>query len=173
MTPELASTTVSSLLEALGIDAASYEEFVAWCLAEELVAVLAERVASDPDHHAEPLWDRPDGLKRFRRTLTQQTGRSWSHDDEARLFDRIRMASIQHDRKPIRADDLLRLLWSTPHECAKCGGRPPDIKLHVDHVFPASRGGSSKYDNLQFLCATCNLAKSNKLEREALWLSSV
>jgi 5-methylcytosine-specific restriction endonuclease McrA len=67
----------------------------------------------------------------------------------------------------------LRLLWNTPHVCAKCGRRPPQIKLHVDHVFPASRGGSSKYDNLQFLCADCNLTKSTKLEQEALWLSSV
>jgi HNH endonuclease len=173
MAPKLANTLVSSLLEALGVDAPSYEDFVAWCLAEELVAVLAEHVANNSDHKAEPLWNRPDGLKRFRRILAQQTGRTWNEDDEQRLFDRVRMASMRHDRKPIRADDLLRLLWNTPHECAKCGRRPPEVKLHVDHIFPASRGGSSKYDNLQFLCADCNLAKSNKLEREALWLSCV
>jgi 5-methylcytosine-specific restriction endonuclease McrA len=43
----------------------------------------------------------------------------------------------------------------------------------VDHVFPASRGGGSKFENLQFLCADCNLRKSNKLEQEDLWLNSV
>jgi catechol 2,3-dioxygenase-like lactoylglutathione lyase family enzyme len=93
--------------------------------------------------------------------------------DEERLFERVHMASVDHHRKPIRAEDLLRLLWNTPHVCMRCGRRPPEIKLHVDHAFPASRAGSSKYANLQFLCADCNLTKSKKLEQEALWLRSV
>jgi 5-methylcytosine-specific restriction endonuclease McrA len=164
---------VAALLDALGVDSDSYNGFVAWCLAEELVAVLTDLVVHDPAHESGPLWNRPDGRKHFRRILHQQTGRSWRDDDEERLFDRVRMASVQHDRKPIRTDDLLRLLWTTPHVCARCGRRPPEIKLHVDHVFPASRGGSSQYDNLQFLCADCNLTKSNKLEQEDLWLRSV
>lgn len=164
---------ISSLLSALGIDPVSHQRFVAWALAEQLVAVLADAVASDPDHQVKPLWDRPDGGKRFRHIVRSATGRSWSAEDEERLYERVRLALIDHDRKPIRAEDLLRLLWNAPHVCVNCGRRPPDVKLHIDHVFPASRGGSSKYKNLQFLCAECNLRKSNKLEQEDLWLSSV
>jgi 5-methylcytosine-specific restriction endonuclease McrA len=35
--------------------------------------------------------------------------------------------------------------------------------LHVDHIKPWSHGGETIEDNLQTLCATCNLGKSNVL----------
>lgn len=167
------NAAIDGLLDALGIDAASYRRFVAAALAEQLVSVLADVVTDDSDHQDKALWDRPDGRKRFRRLLTETTGRSWSSEDEERLFERVQLALGDHERKPIRTEDLLRLLWNLPHVCVKCGKRPPEVKLHVDHVFPASRGGSSKYENLQFLCAECNLRKSNRIEVEDLWLSSV
>lgn len=168
-----AGSAVEGLLDALGIDAASYQGFVAGALAEQLVSVLAEAVASNPDHRTKALWDRSDGRRRFRHILREITGRTWSVEDEERLFERVHLALTDHDRKPIQAEDLLRLLWNSPHVCARCGKRPPAIKLHIDHIFPASRGGSSKFENLQFLCASCNLHKSNKIEVEDLWLSSV
>ena len=48
--------------------------------------------------------------------------------------------------------------------CVACGKSPATetgVKLHVDHVVPWSRGGDSSIDNLQTLCETCNLGKSN------------
>ncbi len=167
------SAAVSSLLEALGIDADSYQRFVAWALAEELVVVLADTVAADVDHQDKPLWKRPDGQKRFRHIVREVTARRWSREDEERLYERVRRALTHHDRKPIPAEDLLRLLWNAPHICVRCDRKPPEVTLHVDHVLPASRGGSSKVANLQFLCAECNLRKSNKLEQENLWLNFV
>jgi hypothetical protein len=166
-------SAVSGLLDALGIDSASYQRFAAWALAEQLVSVLTEAVIEDSDHRDKPLWNRPDGRKRFRHILLEVTGRSWSLEDEERLFERVQLALEKHDRKPIRLEDLLRLLWNSPHVCVSCGRRPPAVKLHVDHIFPASRGGSSQFHNLQFLCAECNLRKSNKIEVEDLWLNSV
>lgn len=165
--------SVSALLGALGIDPGSYYDFVAWCLAEELVSELARLVDSDEVHQTRPLWQRPDGLKRFRDLVRGHTNREWSQADLGRLYERVHQATEHHERKPIKAGDLLRVLWNQPHECKACGRRPPDVKLHVDHVFPASRGGSSGYDNLQFLCADHNLRKSNKLEEGTLWLDSV
>jgi 5-methylcytosine-specific restriction endonuclease McrA len=168
-----AGSAVDNLLDALGIDAESYQGFVAGTLAEQLVSVLAEAVATNANHKSKALWDRPDGRKRFRGILRETTGRTWSIEDEERLFERVRLSLTDHDRKPIRAEDLLRLLWNSPHTCANCGKFPPGVKLHVDHIFPASRGGSSRFENLQFLCASCNLRKSNKIEVEDLWLNSV
>jgi 5-methylcytosine-specific restriction endonuclease McrA len=164
---------VDGLLDALGIDPESYQDFVAWALAEQLVLTLTDAVRNDPDHQLKPLWDRPDGGKRFRHIARTMTGRSWSNEDEQRLFDRVHLALVEHDRQPIPAEDLLRLLWNTPHVCVRCDRKPPEIKLHVDHIFPVSRGGTSRFPNLQLLCAECNLRKSNKLEQEGLWLSSV
>lgn len=166
-------SAIDGLLDALGIDAASYQRFVAWALAEQLVSALTRAVDHSPDHVERPLWDRPDGRKRFRRILRDTTGRNWSSEDEACLFERVHLALTDHERKPVHAEDLLRLLWNSPHVCAKCGRHPPEVTLHVDHVFPASRGGSSRFENLQFLCAECNLRKSNKLEVVDLWLNSV
>ncbi len=134
---------------------------------------MLRRVNSDTAHQEEPFWSRPDGLKRFRGLLREATGRTWSPEDVEKLYERVQMASTKHERKPISSGDLLRLLWNSRHECAKCGRRPPEVVLHVDHRFPASRGGSSKFENLQLLCAEHNLSKSDKLEEEELWLDSV
>jgi 5-methylcytosine-specific restriction endonuclease McrA len=48
--------------------------------------------------------------------------------------------------------------------CRKCGRSPakdPSIVLHIDHVLPWSRGGETVLENLETLCARCNLGKSN------------
>ena len=45
--------------------------------------------------------------------------------------------------------------------CAECGRRQPPSKLHVDHKTPRAMGGTDHDDNLQTLCASCNLEKGN------------
>lgn len=44
--------------------------------------------------------------------------------------------------------------------CRYCGRRPPDVVLHVDHMVPVARGGTSDEDNLITACRRCNLGKS-------------
>ena len=44
--------------------------------------------------------------------------------------------------------------------CAKCAAHVTERSgVHVDHVVPLARGGSNGRENLQILCAACNLAK--------------
>lgn len=46
-------------------------------------------------------------------------------------------------------------------KCAICG-KPFDMKdMHGDHRKPWSKGGKTEYSNLDMLCTTCNLKKSN------------
>lgn len=46
--------------------------------------------------------------------------------------------------------------------CALCGATKDQTTLHVDHILPRSRRGKNVLENLQVLCAECNLAKSNR-----------
>lgn len=48
--------------------------------------------------------------------------------------------------------------------CNMCGNSPaknPDVILHVDHIKPYSKGGETVIENLQTLCAQCNIGKSD------------
>ena len=53
------------------------------------------------------------------------------------------------------------------HACVVCGAKTP---LHIDHVYPWSRGDDSTPGNLQVLCGPCNSEKGDKTMLE--WLGS-
>jgi 5-methylcytosine-specific restriction endonuclease McrA len=156
---------VALLLAALGLDLASFLSFVEWTLDEHLVAIFS----SFPELGVD-FFSRPDALKAFRTMLQNRTGRRWSQHDLEQLFARVKQAKEQHYRQPIRYEEYLKLLWQVPWQCAECGAVPPEVVLHVDHIVPASRGGSSERENLQFLCAKDNLTKSNRREVTGPWL---
>ena len=71
-------------------------------------------------------------------------------------------------RRTTGRDPSLRLRWHVLQRdrftCCACGATPaltPGVELHVDHIAPWSKGGETVIENLQTLCATCNLGKSN------------
>lgn len=37
------------------------------------------------------------------------------------------------------------------------------IKMTIDHIFPRSKGGSNRLDNLQPMCYDCNVEKGDKV----------
>ena len=64
----------------------------------------------------------------------------------------------------------LRVLEKYECKCMMCGRNPKDhgIVIHVDHIKPRSKFPdlSLTFDNLQLLCADCNLGKSNKYQTD-------
>ncbi len=59
----------------------------------------------------------------------------------------------------------VKLLKEHPY-CTLCGSRPGkerEVELDIDHIVPASKGGTDEESNLQVLCAQCNRAKGNHL----------
>lgn len=46
--------------------------------------------------------------------------------------------------------------------CQYCGGKAPDIVLHIDHIHPVSKGGDNGIINLITSCFECNLGKSDR-----------
>ena len=75
----------------------------------------------------------------------------------------------QHERCPARRTwggrrtqrIRARILARDRCTCQHCGRTLPPAQLHVDHITPRMMGGTNHPDNLQALCATCNLRKGN------------
>jgi 5-methylcytosine-specific restriction endonuclease McrA len=60
--------------------------------------------------------------------------------------------------------DVSGLLSSQQGKCRICGIGL--TRYHIDHIIPVSRGGGNGPDNIQLLCAQCNLRKGYKLPSE-------
>ena len=69
---------------------------------------------------------------------------------------RNRGASGSHTK-----DDIILILTMQNDKCAWCRSRL-NGKYHIDHIQPLSKGGSNFPNNLQILCAKCNLRKGPK-----------
>ena len=60
--------------------------------------------------------------------------------------------------------------------CVYCDDDLSNAEIHMDHVIPESKGGTTTYNNLQVTCRKCNLDKGvlsesefmNKLRTRAL-----
>ncbi|TAM42866.1 MAG: HNH endonuclease [Burkholderiaceae bacterium] len=60
-----------------------------------------------------------------------------------------------------------RVLARDKFRCVICGASPAkdgSVELHVDHIFPWSRGGQNVEENLRSLCFKCNLGKGALIE---------
>lgn len=44
--------------------------------------------------------------------------------------------------------------------CQYCGKKTPEVILHIDHIYPVSKGGKNEIENLITACRDCNLGKS-------------
>ena len=63
--------------------------------------------------------------------------------------------------------DVLTKQWGLI--CWGCGFEPPTVDyLDLDHISPASEGGSNELDNRAILCGPCNRRKSNRMTLIAL-----
>lgn len=58
--------------------------------------------------------------------------------------------------------DLKRILRAQGYLCPYCLANLRKVKKHLDHVMPLALGGSNGPENLQYLCAPCNLSKGAK-----------
>jgi hypothetical protein len=73
----------------------------------------------------------------------------------------------EQDRRGVRLGLRYTVLKRDNFKCILCGRSPaltPGVQLHIDHVFPFSKGGKTEIGNLRTLCDHCNLGKANRIE---------
>ncbi|MFZ4433513.1 MAG: HNH endonuclease, partial [Microthrixaceae bacterium] len=78
--------------------------------------------------------------------------------------DAITDVLVPNRTRQIPASIRRAVLERDGEQCVRCGKCPPDVELHVDHIFPWSKGGPNEAWNLRVLCQTCNLSKGARVE---------
>lgn len=81
-------------------------------------------------------------------------------ESEPNLF-RQRSASR---RQKIKRSKRVKVFARDGHKCAYCGDT--DGPFHIDHIYPVSKGGSNRIENLTVACWSCNLSKGCKTMME-------
>lgn len=63
--------------------------------------------------------------------------------------------------------DIRERLWVEQEGlCNHCGVDLSSVVVHLDHIYPVSKGGTNTDDNVQLLCQSCNARKGDKLPGE-------
>ena len=66
-------------------------------------------------------------------------------------------ASNKKKTRELVSSEVQRAVWRRDQgKCVKC--RSGDA-IHYDHIIPVSKGGSNSVNNIQILCAKCNMKK--------------
>ena len=97
-----------------------------------------------------------------------------SRREYARAYEKHRYATDPEYRKKHKLRRQARKRWRlTPEQVAqklasqtaRCAACRCNISsgFHLDHIIPQSKGGESRFENLQLLCAYCNIAKLDRM----------
>jgi len=84
--------------------------------------------------------------------------------DDAKFEQKKKLSA--EDRREIPIGLRFNIFKRDNYKCVICGRSPATtlgIELHVDHIYPFSKGGKTRMDNLRTLCNECNIGKSNKV----------
>jgi hypothetical protein len=123
----------------------AYEHrFGSWRKALEAFVEYANQVEEEPLANAAPAQQLPRLSSEPQPTVR---ARAW-HRTKRAPSHRLRFKVMKRDH----------------FKCRACGRSPATdhvTVLHVDHIIPWDAGGETTFDNLQTLCDTCNLGKSN------------
>lgn len=80
---------------------------------------------------------------------------------------RIRSHQRRAGNSNFGSSDIQEIMVLQKGKCANCQRKfSKKVRMHIDHIIPLARGGSSFRRNLQLLCAACNLTKSARCPLE-------
>lgn len=115
--------------------------------------------AEDPSKHrmAQARW-RENNPERAKEVEKEWCNRNQDYLREKYANRRRRERSAEGK---ITRESIKFLMEAQQGKCACCKSEL-DRSFHVDHIIPLSTGGNNHKDNLQLLCAPCNLSKGAK-----------
>lgn len=115
--------------------------------------------------------NRAKEYRKENRDLLNQKKKDWYSDNKNHAYQyrkeraliygahaRNRRARILNNGGTHTSSDVLLILSKQQGKCAICKAMVG--KYHVDHIYPLASGGRNSPDNLQILCAPCNLSKN-------------
>lgn len=82
----------------------------------------------------------------------------FSTPEQIAEFAANRPARIGFRKAEISPSLRKRVLERDAYRCQICGDYH---ELHIDHVYPESKGGATSIENLQVLCGPCNIKKGS------------
>lgn len=85
--------------------------------------------------------------------------------DKRREYCRRRRTVVKASEGTFTNEDITRIRNAQNDKCGFCKIQLR-CKGHLDHIVPASKGGTSYPSNLQWLCASCNSGKRDRDQME-------
>ncbi len=77
---------------------------------------------------------------------------------------RRQLESKNHAKSDITPDQWTLCLEEVNYTCPMCGKAfGPNLRPHIDHIYPLSKGGDLTYWNVQPLCRSCNSSKCDNI----------
>lgn len=92
--------------------------------------------------------------------------RIYARNPKAKLNDQFHGSNYRAKKRStddgtVTYESVVEKLKSQSYLCKICLCDLKKVKAHIDHIYPISLGGKHTINNIQWLCATCNIRKSN------------
>ena len=122
------------------------------CIVFLVLAILGGIISAVNDGRREQ--ERIQREEEMERRRREREGEAFAHRRFVAEQRRLMSDSLRYD--VLRRDGF---------RCQICGATQKDgVRLHVDHIYPVSRGGKTEMSNLRTLCERCNMGKRDKIE---------
>lgn len=95
-----------------------------------------------------------------KKIIARQKRKELEKDVRQKLIDDGVLFGEQTKRPPIPREVVDAVYRRDGGRCVYCGSTE---ELQLDHIIPFSVGGATNVENLQLLCRSCNVKKSNKI----------
>lgn len=133
-----------------------------------LVASIIQNPIITLQARCEKIYRSPAGRNTYRSTFT--FSEKTIQDTVVKVQEDAKRKSTESYRRKAerqRVTEKLRyqVMRRDGFRCQLCGATQADgVKLHVDHIIPVSKGGTSDIGNLRTLCDRCNRGKGDQFE---------